>query len=421
MTDARSFRAGKWLPSDHRILDEWVRVLVVQVCAVSRPLHPLVEELKELIEGDPHLFMRANQMFSQVPKKPPYNRDPAGDPQIRDYHVMLKLISSLMTTAPPFNTSEVVGCPINALLDWSMGTEGGVAFFLDDKVNRQLQKILNEWGRFLRSRDSLYVLTDDQETGWLGKHAMAAMPDFDKDFICEPDKPHYAFTSWDDFFTRRLRPGRRPIASPNNAAVIINACESAPYRIARGVKERDRFWIKAQPYSLTHMLANDSLTGEFVGGSIYQAYLNPLSYHRWHSPVGGRIVRAYLREGAYYAEALEEGLDPAGPNESQAYITQVATRALIFIQADNPGIGLMCFLAVGMAEVSTCDISVYDGQYVEKGEELGMFHYGGSTHCLIFRPSVHLAFDLHGQTPGLHAANIPVNARIASVSDAPRT
>jgi phosphatidylserine decarboxylase len=72
-------------------------------------------------------------------------------------------------------------------------------------------------------------------------------------------------------------------------------------------------------------------------------------------------------------------------------------------------------LAVGMAEVSSCQITVYDGQKVRKGDQLGMFHYGGSTHCLLFRPQVQLEFDHHGQRCGLHAHNIPVNARIATV------
>jgi len=44
-----------------------------------------------------------------------------------------------------------------------------------------------------------------------------------------------------------------------------------------------------------------------------------------------------------------------------------------------------------------------------------MFHYGGSTHCLIFRPQVELQFDHHGHKPGLHAGTIPVNARIATL------
>ena len=76
---------------------------------------------------------------------------------------------------------------------------------------------------------------------------------------------------------------------------------------------------------------------------------------------------------------------------------------------------VMCLLAVGMAEVSSCQITVYEGQRVRKGDQIGMFHYGGSTHCLIFGPDVKLEFDHHGQRPGLHAANIHVNARITTV------
>jgi phosphatidylserine decarboxylase len=197
--------------------------------------------------------------------------------------------------------------------------------------------------------------------------------------------------------------------------VIVNACESAPYRLARHVSLRDTFWIKAQPYSMVHMLANDRLAPAFAGATVYQAYLSPLSYHRWHSPVSGTVTRAYVKDGTYFAEAASHGFDPAGPNDSQAYITELATRALIFIEADNPAIGLMCVLAVGMCEVSSCQVTVYEGQHVGKGEQLGMFHYGGSTHCLIFRPGVQLEFDHHGHKPGLTAGNIPVNARIAVV------
>ena len=109
--------------------------------------------------------------------------------------------------------------------------------------------------------------------------------------------------------------------------------------------------------------------------------------------------------------------DPAGPNESQGYITEVATRGLIFIEADNPAIGLMCFIAIGMAEVSTCDIKVFDGQHVKKGQQLGMFHFGGSTYCLLFHSGVNLTFDLHGQLPNLDSQDIPVNAKIAILHD----
>ncbi|MCL1501288.1 phosphatidylserine decarboxylase family protein [Xanthomonas nasturtii] len=413
-------RVGQWLPSDQHVMDTWLSTLVSEVDADTlkgspRPLHPVIEDFKALIERDAQIYMLFHQMFAQVPHKPPYNRDPTGKPQVRDYHVMLKLFNAIMTRAPEFNKTGLVGFPINAILDWPMGTGSGVSAFLNEKVNAAFRAMLNEWARFLASPDSTYVLNTDPVSGWFGRDAKTAMPHFATNFVCDPAAPHYGFTSWDDFFTRRFRPGVRPIDAPEDDAVIVNACESAPYRLAHSVQLRDRFWIKAQPYSLDHMLAQDAYVGQFVGGTVYQAFLDALSYHRWHSPVSGRVVKTHLQPGTYYAEALAEGFDPVGPNSSQAYITELATRAMIYIQADNPAIGMMCFMAVGMAEVSTCELGVYAGQYVKKGDPLGMFHFGGSTHCLIFRPGVKLTFDLHGQTPGLNSKNIPVNARIASV------
>jgi phosphatidylserine decarboxylase len=370
----------------------------------------VVEEFRQLIEEDPEIYM----LFAFMLKQAPHRQAPTDEPQVRTVDHMLKLFNHIMTHAPGYSDTGLVGFPINAILDRAMGTHAGFAAFLNDRVNRQFKKMLNEWGLFLKSPDSAGVL-NGTDSGWFGPRAMAKMPHFAEDFVCDPAKPHHGFTSWDDFFTRRFRPGVRPVAAPDDPDVIANACESAPYRLSHDVRRHDRFWVKGQPYSVAHMLVDDPWADQFVGGTIYQAFLSALSYHRWHSPVDGRIAKAYVQDGTYYSESPAEGYDPAGPNESQGYITEVATRAMIFIEADNPAIGLICVLPVGMAEVSTCEITVYQGQHVKKGDPLGMFHFGGSTHCLMFRPGVRLDFDLHGQTPGLTSSNIPVNARIATV------
>ncbi len=410
------YRVGEWLPSDQAFLDKWLHAMIEKTHAQRKALHPVIADFQHLIESDADIFMLFNQMFEQVPRKPPYNKDPTGKPQVRSYRHMLQLLNTIMTHAPEFDRSGLVGCPINTIFDWSMGTAAGFAAFLNDRVNAQLRQVLNAWGRFLSSSESAYVLNQDPRRGWFGADALQDMPNFDETYQCDPGQPHRGFKSWDDFFTRELRPQARPVSMPDDDAVVVNACESAPYRIARHVKQYDRFWIKSQPYSIAHMLAHDTLAPLFVGGTVYQAYLSPLSYHRWHSPVNGTILKAYAKDGTYYSEAPSEGYDPAGPNDSQGYITAVAARALIFIEADNPDIGLMCVMPVGMCEVSTCQLTVYEGQRVRKGEQIGMFHFGGSTHCLIFRPGVNVEFDLQGQTPGLRSNNIPVNSRMATVS-----
>ena len=73
-------------------------------------------------------------------------------------------------------------------------------------------------------------------------------------------------------------------------------------------------------------------------------------------------------------------------------------------------------MAVGMAEVSTCEITVFEGQRVKKGQQTGMFHFGGSTHCLIFWHGVEVDFQLHDK-PGPNAKNIPINSKITTVPE----
>ncbi|MBT3879178.1 MAG: phosphatidylserine decarboxylase family protein [Candidatus Scalindua sp.] len=427
MRDIIPYRVGEWLPSDQEQLQTWICALALEASDETIKLHPVIEDFKNLIETDAEVYMLFNLMFTQVPNKPPYNNSPTNKSEIKDYHHMLRMMNVIMTKAPEFleidgQPAGLIGFPINAILDWPMGTTAGFAAFLNEKVNLHLKKILDEWGSFLKSPESAYVLTD-KSNGWFGSNAFApnAMPDFETNFKYEPSEPHFGYSSWDDFFTREFKEGQRPIASPDDDNVIVNACESAPYRCAPNVQLRDKFWIKAQRYSLEHMLANDSLVDTFVGGTVYQAFLSALSYHRWHSPVSGKVIKTKVVNGSYYSEPLIEGFanpdgpDPSAPNDSQGYLAEVATRALIFIEADNPLIGLICFIAVGMAEVSTCDITVKEGQHISKGDQTGMFHFGGSTHCLIFRPESLLEFDFHGQTPGLKAGNIPINSKIATV------
>ena len=381
----------------------------------TRSLSPVVNDFKLLIEGDPELYMLFNEMFEQAAQaaaKPGY---PAEANQIKDYHQMLFFLNRALTKAPEFDLTGNVGAPINDVLIGVMNTPAGAVAFLDPKVNQQLKIILREWGVFLSSLDSRYVLSNDPTTGWFGVNALKAMPGFEEDFQCDPIAPYYGFTSWDDFFTRQLREGVRPVADPEDDAVIVNACESAPYNLATDVQLKDRFWIKGQPYSLVHMLDKDPCAKQFVGGTIYQAYLSALSYHRWHTPISGKIVKTKIIDGSYYAADPAAGFDPVAPNASQGYLTAVAARALILIEADNPDIGLMGLLFVGMGDVSSNEITVYEGQRVAKGDPLGTFHFGGSTYCMIFRPGVKIEFDLRGQTPGLESTDIPVRSKLATV------
>lgn len=421
------FNVGKWLPSDQEFENKWVKKVYEEAKSEeNNKLLPPVQALKELIESNRYIWNLFQMMFDEIPQKDVDT--PAGTPQVRDYHELLLVLNRLIQRAPEFNTTGLVDTPINAVLDYPMGTRAGYVLFNDPRVNAKMKNILDYWGRYLQSEESSYVL-NTSDKGWLSPYALNEMAKeaggdnfVDLFAVRSTDvKQKLGYTSWDDFFTRKFKPGIRPVASPDDDDVIANACESAPFRMAHDVPLKAKFWIKGQPYSLIDLLHNDPWTSKFEGGTLYQAFLSALSYHRWNSPVSGKIVKAYNLDGTYYGEALAQGFEnPNGPdkvaaNNSQAFLTSTAARAVIFIQADNPKIGLMCFVAVGMGDVSNNEITVRIGQHVNKGDQLGMFHFGGSTHVLLFRPEVKLDFDMHGQTPGLDTTNIKVREAIAHV------
>ena len=429
---AHEYRMGGWLPNDHRVHHEWLSRVVSHVDSNPKKLIPVLQELRDLIEKNTRIYVLFNSMFDDIPKKQPYAKDPTGKRQVRDYKHMLALLNHILTTAPAWDDNSkkagMVGVPINAVLDWPMGTAAGFAAFQDPEINAVMKKVLNVWGEFLQSPASAYVL-GDQQNGWFGAHGKNTLAvtaninktsyTFEELFQCDPLAKNHGYKSWDGFFTRHFKEGIRPVASPEDDNVIANACESRPYKVARDVKARDKFWIKGQPYSVLDMLAMDTLSEQFYGGTIYQAFLSALSYHRWHAPVSGKVIKAYVKEGTYYSEPLFEGvgdldkheIDPKGESTGQAYLTATATRAIIFIEADNPAIGLMCFLGIGMTEVSTCDITVKVGQHIKKGDEMGMFHFGGSSHVLLFRKGVNVqGFPEIGGT-----LNVPVRSEVARV------
>ncbi|MDT5231519.1 MAG: phosphatidylserine decarboxylase [Mycobacterium sp.] len=409
--DADVRRQAGWLPDSQEDLESWLTGHRERVEAKGEQevLHPVLSEFRDLIDTDPVVRMYVERMIAQVPQNRNYRKR-----HLTSVEQLLRLINEVLTIAPEFG-DQAVTLPLGAILDWTMGTTAGFAAYRDPRVNAMLKKILCAWCEFLDSGDSRYVL-NDSPSGWKSDAAQRAIGI--NQYEHDPEDEYWGFASWNDFFTRRFKPGARPVASPDDDKVIVSACESTPYCIRTDVQRRDRFWIKSQPYSLQDMLADDESVDEFVGGTVYQAFLSATDYHRWHSPVAGTVVRAFVEEGTYYSEADSEGADAVEPTNSQSYLAHVAARAIILIQADDPVIGLVAFVPVGMSDVSSCIIGpeVTPGHHVAKGDELGYFQFGGSTHCLVYRPGAIADFALDA-LPQPNAADPPlvhVRSKIAT-------
>ncbi|KAL8702433.1 MAG: hypothetical protein Q9201_004408 [Fulgogasparrea decipioides] len=428
-------RTGGWLPNDHKALTEWVDKLIQRTATQQqRPLDPVLQRFKDFIDNNAMVRMLATNMFAEIPNTPPFRNDPTGLlPQVRNYKHMLELMNTVISEGPQVigdpATNGLIGFPISAILEGAMGTQSGFSFFTMPSVNEHFKAILNEWKTYLMSPASQDVLNGSN--GWTSSNSIRALTDkgnngvdnytFEQLYKCpDPSKPALGFKSWDAFFLREFQDGVRPIASPDETDVVVNACESTPYRLEKNVQLYDSFWLKGQPYSLADMLNDPDVAAPFVNGTVYQAFLPALSYHRWHAPVSGKVISTTHVPGTYYSENIEQGFanpegpDLVAPNNSQAYLAEVATRAIIIIEADNAKIGRMAGVFIGMCEVSSCEFCVESGQHIVKGQQIGTFHYGGSSHCLVFRPQTDLVFEDPGPYDD-QRNNKKVNSLLASV------
>ncbi|KAK2591281.1 hypothetical protein QQS21_011033 [Conoideocrella luteorostrata] len=388
--------------------DEFVRHIISRAGSSSTLQSPALRRFQRFIENNPRIFMHFAQMFDEAPHEQSSRTDPGRGGRINDYKQMLAVLDYIVRHGPGWSsgaaTVGLVGLPMFAVMDYVLSTAS--------------------YG--VQSPASTHVLGFDHE-GWFGPEAIKALTDcaniprksnfkFDEFYVCDSSAMHYGFKSWDDFFTRKIHEDTRPVASPRDDDVIVHACESSAYNIESNVKLRDNFFIKGQPYSLRDMLGNDPLAHYFARGTVYQAFLSALSYHRWHAPVSGVVRRAFVQDGTYFSLPL--WLGPAKEGEtadrmvpSQGYLSAMAARGIIIVEADNKDIGLVAFVAVGMSEVSTCEITVREGQWIEKGTGIGMFHFGGSSYCLLFRHGL----QLDGLPDVAKKENCAVRDRFATV------
>ena len=101
----------------------------------------------------------------------------------------------------------------------------------------------------------------------------------------EPDIAAYA--SFNDFFTRALKPGARPLG----ASALLCPVDASISQFGR-IRGEQIFQAKGHEYSATALLGGDArLAGQFADGHFATLYLSPRDYHRIHMPCAGRLRR----------------------------------------------------------------------------------------------------------------------------------
>jgi phosphatidylserine decarboxylase len=110
-----------------------------------------------------------------------------------------------------------------------------------------------------------------------------------------PDISSYA--TFNDFFTRALKPGARPLAK----AALICPVDGAISQFG-DIKQDQIFQAKGHSYSTTALVGGDStLAAQFQNGSFATLYLSPKDYHRIHMPCNGTLKRMIYVPGDLFS------------------------------------------------------------------------------------------------------------------------
>ena len=220
------------------------------------------------------------------------------------------------------------------------------------------------------------------------------------DEALDPDITHYA--SFNDFFTRALRPGARPLAKADYVCPVDG-------RISQfGTIDKDQiFQAKGHQFSTTALVGGDAaLAAQFEHGSFANLYLSPRDYHRIHMPCDGRLTRMIYVPGELFSVNPTTARGIPGlfaRNERVVCVFDTANGPFVMTLVGATIVGSMATVWHGVVNPPRTG-QVRDWSYandnvvLKQGDELGRFLLG-STVVMLF-PQDTVDFNANWQPAG---------------------
>ena len=212
----------------------------------------------------------------------------------------------------------------------------------------------------------------------------------------------HSYTTFNEFFTRALRPGARPIAD----AAFICPVDGAISQFGK-IDEDQIFQAKGHNYLTTALVGGDvALAEQFRHGSFATVYLSPRDYHRVHMPCDGRLMRMIYVPGALFSvnPTTARGVPNLfARNERVVCVFEGAQGPFVLVLVGATIVGSMQTVWHGVINPPrTGKIREwrYDKQHLvlKKGDEMGRFLLG-STVVMLFQKDL-LSFDTNWQPAG---------------------
>lgn len=215
-----------------------------------------------------------------------------------------------------------------------------------------------------------------------------------------PDPASYA--SFNDFFTRPLQAGARPLAEADFLCPVDGAISQF------GAIDKDSiFQAKGHSYTTTALVGGDAkLAAKFENGSFATLYLSPKDYHRIHMPCDGRLTRMVYVPGDLFSVNPVTARGVPGlfaRNERVVCVFEGKTGPFVLVLVGATVVGSMATVWHGLVNPPRSRGIrewMYEGRRIElkKGEEMGRFLLG-STVVMLF-PANTLDFNAAWQPAG---------------------
>lgn len=198
--------------------------------------------------------------------------------------------------------------------------------------------------------------------------------------MAEAVTPDGGFESFDEFFTRPLREGMRPISADPDA--IVSPSDGRVEALGP-IERGGLFKIKGKDYSAIDLLGDAEDARRYEGGQFAVVYLSPRDYHRVHAPVSGKLTQVRSYPGDLYpvnsiGERHVPGLFSRNrrvaiciDTETHGRVTVVMVSAMI--------VGRVTVTGIDAKDVPFGEHKLSPAHALSRGDEIGMFHLGSTT------------------------------------------
>ena len=313
---------------------------------------PVVTELLSLMQSRPDL---RDSMAAAI--------DTAGLQGIGDMAQFVAYLDYLVTLVP--TERQVV--PECLKFYYIINQAPDDALNKDGQFNAWMKHLVQAWGAFL-----------DTPASAAGIETFRKATNYNMDDYIEGPS---GWQTFNQFFAREVKSGSRPVAEPRNDKVVVSPAD-AVFMGQWPIDEDSNITVKGANWSIAELLDGSPYADAFKGGTYTHSFLYIDDYHRYHVPVAGTVREVRNVSGKVYMDVFREEDGTLNVVDGDTYQFN-QERGLVVI--DSPEVGLVAVLPIGMAYVSSVNLTTEVGAELRKGDQFGYFMFGGSDIVTVYQ------------------------------------